>query len=300
MRRSAALFLALVLLIIGGPAMAAKGAPPPPPPPPPVPTKPPTQGTAPTCPPSTVDCYDRLVWSHSPALLLSNDKDLSGRGHTITKHAGQATTAPNGDRVTAYNSDDDSVHTDYTEVADADDLSIMHTGVFTMEAWFRPDVVNFTDYEAEGYVHWLGKGVPNQHEYVARIYNQSALDRPNRVSGYAFKLGGGLGAGSYFQDPMTAGEWIHFAVVVDTVNKDRKGWGTIRIYKNAVLRDTDSLGGSYKITPGNGTAPFRVGTRDFASFFEGAIGKVAVYNYDASEYLLRHNHCMFDASKCTP
>lgn len=279
MRRSAVLFVALVLLIIGGPAMAAEGRlKPPPPPPPPVPTQPPTQGVAPG-----TSAYDDLVWSHSPALLLSNDEDLSGRDHSVTSHTGLPTTAPNGDEVTAYNGS-----TDYTEVADADDLSIMHTGVFTIEAWFRPDVVNFTNYEAEGYVHWLGKGVTNQHEYVARIYNQSSLDRPNRVSGYAFKLGGGLGAGSYFQDPMTAGEWIHFAVVVDTVNKDRKGWGTIRIYKNAVLRDTDSLGGSYKITPGNGTAPFRVGTRDFGSFFQGAIGKVAVYNYDASTHLSEH------------
>jgi hypothetical protein len=279
MRRSAVLLLALVLLIVGGSTLAAKAAPKPPPaPPPPVPTQPPTQGT----PPGT-SAYDDLVWSQSPALFLSNGKDLSGRGHAVTSHAGQASTAPNGDQVTAYNGS-----TDYTEVADANDLSIMHTGIFTMEAWFRPDVVNFTNYEAEGYVHWLGKGVANQHEYVARIYNQSAIDRPNRVSGYAFKLGGGLGAGSYFQDPMTAGEWIHWAVVVDTVHKDSKGWGTIRIYKNAVLRDTDTLGGTYKITPGNGTAPFRVGTRDFGSFFQGAIGKVAVYNYDASQHLSAH------------
>jgi hypothetical protein len=250
-----------------------------------VPTQPPTQGAAPG-----TSAYDDLVWSHSPALLLSNHKDLSGRNHTVTSHGGLPTTAPNGDTVTDYNGSTD--YTDYTEVADADDLSIMHTGVFTLEAWFRPDVVNFDKYEAEGYVHWLGKGVPNQHEYVARIYNQSSLDRPNRVSGYAFKLGGGLGAGSYFQDPMTAGEWIHYAVVVDTVHKDSKGWGTIRIYKNAVLRDTDSLGGSYKITPENGTAPFRVGTRDFASFFQGAIGKVAVYNYDASKCLSAHVRVM--------
>jgi hypothetical protein len=259
--------------------MAAKGRPPAPPPP--VPTQPLTQGDPPA------SAYDKLVWSHSPALLLSNGKDLSGRNHTVTRHTGSATTALNGEAVTAYNGS-----TDYTEVADNDDLSIMHTGVFTMEAWFRPDVVNFTNDEAEGYVHWLGKGVTDQHEYVARIYNQSALDRPNRVSGYAFRLGGGLGAGSYFQDPMSAGEWIHWAVVVDTVNKDSKGWGTIRIYKNAVLRDTDTLGGTYKITPGNGTAPFRVGTRDFGSYFEGAIGKVAVYNYDASKHLLSHVDAM--------
>jgi hypothetical protein len=34
--------------------------------------------------------------------------------------------------------------------------------------------------------------------------------RPNRISGYRFNLTGGPGAGSYLQDPVTAGQWIHY------------------------------------------------------------------------------------------
>jgi hypothetical protein len=33
--------------------------------------------------------------------------------------------------------------------------------------------------------------------------------RANRISGYVFNQGGGLGAGSYFEDRVRPGEWIH-------------------------------------------------------------------------------------------
>ncbi|MFA9289356.1 MAG: hypothetical protein ACEQSA_05785, partial [Weeksellaceae bacterium] len=43
------------------------------------------------------------------------------------------------------------------------------------------------------------------------------------------------------------------------------------------------------IVPVNGNSPFRIGTRDFNSFFKGAIGKVAIYNYELSPYqILEH------------
>ncbi|CAF5139656.1 unnamed protein product, partial [Rotaria sp. Silwood1] len=44
-------------------------------------------------------------------------------------------------------------------------------------------------------------------------------------------------------------------------------------------RDQDPLLG-YGIIPQNGTAPMRVGTRQLQSFFKGAIGKVAVFDYE--------------------
>jgi hypothetical protein len=51
---------------------------------------------------------------------------------------------------------------------------------------------------------------------------------------------------------------------------------------NGVLRDADRLSG-YRIVPRNGTAPFRIGTYGFESYFKGAIAKVAIYNKDASK-----------------
>ena len=69
-----------------------------------------------------------------------------------------------------------------------------------------------------------GKGEAGSHEYALRMYSrQNAASRPNRISGYAFNPQGGLGSGSYFQDPVTKGEWIYVAVVID----DRTSPGTI-------------------------------------------------------------------------
>jgi hypothetical protein len=54
--------------------------------------------------------------------------------------------------------------------------------------------------------------------------------------------------------------------------------GYVALYKNAVLRGQVSLG-QYDVKPQASDAPFRIGTRDLESYFQGAIGKVAVYGY---------------------
>jgi hypothetical protein len=158
----------------------------------------------------------------------------------------------------------------FVEIPDADQLSETATGAITVEAWIRPDSTAMPRQEGGGYVHWMGKGVSGQHEWVARMYQDgNSEDRANRISFYSFNLTGGLGAGSYFQDDVTAGAWIHYAGEFDDVNT--------YIFKNGVLRDQDPLSG-YDITPGNGTAPVRIGTRDMNSFFQGSIARVAIYS----------------------
>src|SRR5207244_2828563 len=130
----------------------------------------------------------------------------------------------------------------------------------TIEAWMRPDTLQFTHQEGSGYVHWLGKyigtGTNKQEEYVARMYSLQTSDnppRPNRISGYAFNLSGGQGAGSYFQDPVSTGEWIYVVIVINTLNTSPTyPTGYTKIFKNAALRDTDSLK-DYNIVPQNGT-----------------------------------------------
>jgi hypothetical protein len=91
--------------------------------------------------------------------------------------------------------------------------------------------------------------------------------RPNRISGYAFNLSGGRGTGSYFQDNVIVGEWIHYILVINTVNTDNSHpTGYTTIYKNGCVRDQDALT-SFGTTPGNGTAPFGIATRNCKSFF---------------------------------
>jgi Concanavalin A-like lectin/glucanases superfamily len=140
----------------------------------------------------------------------------------------------------------------------------------------QPGTLSFPHDERTGYVHWLGKGVPNQHEWALRMYsadNTEVPSRANRTSFYLFNLSGGEGAGSYVQEAVRAGTWYHYVAVVN-MRTD-----TIQWYKNGVLKDQDPfLQSEYHITPQSGTAPVRLGTRDFASYFKGALDNLYIYN----------------------
>ncbi len=157
----------------------------------------------------------------------------------------------------------------FVEVPDSRDFSVSTTGGLAVSAWMRPDTLTFASTEGSGYVHWMGKGEGAQQEWTFRMYSQAnSENRENRISFYVFNLAGGLGVGSYFQDPITAGQWIHVVGVAD-------GQST-HIYKNGVLRKSDVYQGS--ITTQHGTAPLRMGTRDFRSYFQGGLAEVRVWN----------------------
>lgn len=159
--------------------------------------------------------------------------------------------------------------TGYVEIPDSDVFSEPTASALTVEAWIRPDSTSMPKQVGTGYVHWMGKGVSGQQEWVARMYQDGNSEgRHNRISFYAFNLSGGLGAGSYFQDPVAVGQWIDYVGEID-------GKNTL-IFKNGVKRDEDPLSG-YNITPQNGTAPVRIGTRQLQSFFQGAIARVSIY-----------------------
>jgi Concanavalin A-like lectin/glucanases superfamily len=159
--------------------------------------------------------------------------------------------------------------TSYAEVPDSPDLSVSSTGALTVSAWMKPDTLSFPRTEGTGYVHWLGKGEDSRQEWVFRMYSAGNTEnRENRISFYVFDPVGHLGIGSYFQDAITPGQWIHVVGVAD-------GQST-SIYKNGVPRDTDLYAGS--IVPQHGTAPLRLGTRDFNSYFLGGLGTVRLWN----------------------
>ncbi|HXN23466.1 MAG TPA: LamG domain-containing protein [Candidatus Dormibacteraeota bacterium] len=173
----------------------------------------------------------------------------------------------------------DGTTTNYVEVPDSTDFSVDTTGGLTISAWMRPDALTFANTEGsrpdEQFVHWLGKGSSGQQEWVFRMYSitDPAGARENRISFYVFE--GNTpppirGCGSYFQDPVQAGQWIHVVGVADNSAM------TTTIYKDGVLRNTNSYAGI--VTPGHGTTPLRMGTRDFASFFKGALAEVRVWN----------------------
>ncbi len=241
----------------------------------------------PVSPPSGVtDGYDRQVLSYSPAMYLTfahpsaaTEPDLSGNGHTATylpakNPPGQAA-LPNGDVAASFNGANQ-----YAQVPSSGVLSITQTGCLTVEAWIRAATKQFPHEEGTGYVYMLGKGSPDKYEYAMRMYsavNTEKPERPNRISGYVWNLSGGLGSGAYFQDGGVVGPWIMVTMVVDAQKTSSWPYGYIAFYKNGGLRGKVSLN-QYHVTPQASSAPFCIGTRNLTSYFEGAIGKVAVYD----------------------
>jgi len=172
----------------------------------------------------------------------------------------------------------DGVQT-YIEVPESPDFSVPTTGQLTASAWIQPEtsqpgslIFPTTEGGGESYVHWMGKGDANQQEWTFRIYSaDNTVGRANRISFYVFNLDGGFGIGSHYQDPanpVVPGVWLHVVGAAD-------GEKTY-IYINGVLIESNVY--TPTITPQHGAAPFRIGTRDFSSYFLGQIREVRFWN----------------------
>lgn len=248
----------------------------------------------------TLSSYDQTVLAHLPVAYWPLDPSISSdySGHNLNgtfSNNPSSTTMPNGDTVSVFNGINQ-----YFTIADNDYLEIVRTGILTIEAWFRPDILQFDHQEGSGYVLWMGKGDTNQQSWAARMYSyNNTEDRFNRISGYAFNLTGGLGAGSYFQHNITVGQWILYTLTINTVNTSSNyPTGYTKIFKNGNPLDQDSLKG-YDVVPQNGAAPMRIATRQLQSFFKGAIGKVAVFDYELnSNQIQTHFNCMINNITC--
>lgn len=229
-----------------------------------------------------VSTYNSMILSDGPVAFypMGEATDLAG-GRTAVFTGSPTQQSLNGEGFTVFNGT-----SQYATVADGPMLSIPTTGELTIEAWIRPDVTTFPNVENDDYIHFLGKGEGLQDEYKFRMYNLvNSESRPNRISCYAFNLPGSTGTGSYFQDTITPGQWIHVVGVYNITAAAKQGEypnGYCKIYKNGVLRDQDDLNSTVPVVPENGTAPLRIGTSDMESFFQGAIGKVAVYSKELS------------------
>jgi hypothetical protein len=256
----------------------------------------------------TRSSYDAAILRDHPVLFLnlgnhgqqSFEGDEAGsriRGvYLPTGSLPASVKMPNGDVAPTFDG-----AAQYLEVASSPLFSIATTGILTIEAWIAPKTLQFEHAEGSGYVYWLGKGEPSQYEYAGRMYsatNRETPPRPNRISGYAFNRNGGLGSGSYFQDPVGVEEWIHVTLIFNTRNVSPKyPTGYCSIFKNGILRAVTPLA-QFNVEPVAGEAPLRIGTFNGGSYFAGAIGKVAVYDYELSSERIRlHAHLMFGLSR---
>lgn len=166
---------------------------------------------------------------------------------------------------------------DYIEIDDNSKLSVDNTGEFTISLWLRPDTLIFENDMSSGYVNILGKGESGSHEWTFRMYSKdNTQGRDNRINFYLFNNDGGLGAGSYVQEDIVAGEWIH---LVARITQDK-----IYLYKDGVLKDSDYYNvDPYWIVPQNSNAPLRIGSRNLDSYFKGGFSEVAIFDKALSD-----------------
>jgi len=170
----------------------------------------------------------------------------------------------------------------YAEVPSAPELGVSARGL-TIAVWMRPDALTFTKTQgglaSEQYVHWLEKGQKDQYEWTFRMYSlTNPGPRQNRISFYVFAPQGGLGCGSYFQDPIEAGKWIQVVGVANQATQETS------IYKNGALRHSDSYA---TLTLAPGSAPVRIGSGDLSSFLQGAVGPIEIWNRPLSSAEIR-------------
>lgn len=264
--------------------------------------------------------YDQIVLNDKPVAywdvksLGGTESDITGHGNTGTYQGSAPITAtmPNGDPVDDFNISSNTGQ--YMTVPSSPSFSIPTTKQLTWEAWIRPDVLQFAHpATSSGYVDFLGKCQQYSPtcEWEGRMYSMTTAEspnRPNRISSYAFNLSAGLGSagdwqpgGSGYptsQDYILSGHWYH---VVGEFRTDATPYscsnsstypGVLDIWVDGVLWNESAHNptgcmSQHNITPTASTSPLAIGTMAFKSsqpgWFQGAIGKVAIYNYLLSQ-----------------
>lgn len=219
--------------------------------------------------------------------MNSSSADSSGQGHNASTSGVTKTTNRFGASQMAYYFNGS---TSVMTIPDHDDFSVNTTGYLSISVWVRPEGTSlngsgellFSSMQGSGYVHWMGKGntsgASGNREWTFRIYSADNTEgRHNRMSFYHFNYSGGLGPGSYVEETVTDGGWIHYVAIIS--KPEHKIWW----YKNGVLKDSDGFGptDSYPIPDAdlrNGNAAVKLGSQDGGSYFKGAIDNVYFYN----------------------
>lgn len=258
------------------------------PPPPPTPTPP---APAPTN-------YDSAVLADNPVMYLSlatstsgTEKDLSGNGNNGTYKGGIPTTAtlPNGDKAADFNGSGE-----YVTVPSSPALSIPTTHELTWEAWIRPDTLQFPNDSGYGYVDFMGKcqDYGPTCEWESRMYSTTNPEgRANRLSAYVFNPSAGLGSAADWQpnaNTIQSGQWLHVVGEYQTITTPTGcstiDPGSINIWVNGVKWDQAAhfptgCMSQFSVTPTANNSPLNIATMAMETWFHGAIGKVAIYNY---------------------
>jgi concanavalin A-like lectin/glucanase superfamily protein len=254
--------------------------------------------------------YDQLVLCDRPvgfwAMSMSSgtqETDLSGNGSTGTYEgpAPSSVAMPNGDQAADFNGS-----SNYLTVPSKAAFSIPATGELTWEAWIRPSTLQFPN-DSGGYVDWMGKcaSYAPTCEWEARMYStDNSQNRCNRLSAYVFNSGAGLGSGADWQPTcglFQADTWFH--VVGEYTTKSQPSDcsnadsypGSINIWVNGVEWDHASHGDTgcfsqYNVVPEANDSPINIGTMAKDAWFQGAVGKVAIYDFLLSQTQITNHY----------
>ena len=235
--------------------------------------------------------YDVTVLGDHPLAFWTLDgtsTDVTGNGHGGVYKGGIPAKAqlPNGETASEFDG-----ASQYFTVPSSAAFSIPSTGQLTWEGWIRPATLQFRN-STDGYVDWMGKcqDYGPTCEWEARMYDQSNPEgRSSRISAYVFNSSAGLGSAADWQPAAAqigANRWIHvvgeYQTAVTPPDCSSRFPGTINIWVDGVKQsfaDHAPTGcmSQYSIVPRAGTSPVNIGTMALDSWFEGAIGKVAIY-----------------------
>jgi concanavalin A-like lectin/glucanase superfamily protein len=250
---------------------------------------------------SSSSAYNQTVLGDHPVAFWnvnptgSTETDLTGNGNTGTYVGGSPTTGtmPNGDQAGVFNGS-----TEYVTVPSNSSFSIPTTGNLTWEIWIQPTVLQFPHSDSTGsYVDVMGKcaNYSPTCEWESRMYNASnSQGRCSRLSAYVFNPTAGLGSGADWQQISTcnviqAGQWLHIVGEYTTLSQPAdcpasSFPGSINIWVNGVLwnqaaHNPTGCMSQFSVTPKANNSPLNIGTMATDTWFEGAIAKVAIYNY---------------------
>jgi hypothetical protein len=242
-----------------------------------------------------------------------DEPDLTGNRNTGIYEGGTptVTTMPNGDHAADFNG-----LSQYLAIPSNASMSIPTTGTLTWEGWIRPDVLQFPKGSSDGYVDWMGKcaNYSPTCEWEARIYDTDNLQgRCNRLSAYVFNPRAGLGSAADWQPAcglLHAGLWYHVVSEYTTLSQP-PGCpnalmypGSINIWVDGVEWNQSShhptgCMSQYVVVPKANASPLNIGTMALDTWFQGAIGKVAVYDYLLSQAQITNHYRVMTGAQPT-